>query len=220
MNDTQTDRPGTVLVALQLALLAMLAWQGVRGLLQGLRTDLTVDQLTGMRADGDRGDGHSALGVTVAKLQSALNVRSRLLRDTRTGETCMRPEIRATLTYSPMEVFVASEFAGDACIHDHILEHETRHVRAHEGQLDHASRQLEQAMRAHFANRIFYGRESALRAQLEDDIRTRWLPLAMSYLQEVRSLHERIDTPEEYARNQTACGGRIPRALAGRRPRR
>lgn len=178
-----------------------------------VRADLGIKALSGMRSDGARGEGHTALGMTVAKVQSSLTIGSRLLRDPTTGQKCIRPQIQATLTNSPMQVYVAREFADNACVYEHILGHEMRHVRAYQEQLEHASRKLEASMRGHFGNEVFYGDESALRAQLEDDMRTRWLPLAMSYLQEVRSLHAMIDTPEEYARNRTVCGGQVARVL-------
>jgi hypothetical protein len=135
------------------------------------------------------------------------------LRDPDTGEYCMRPSFRVTLSYNPIEVFVARELEPGSCPYREVLHHELRHVEAYRLQLSTAVENVGRSLRAHYADRIFYGDPETLRRELEQAIEQQWLPFAQHELEAVGKLHQGIDTPKEYRRYQTACDGEINRIL-------
>jgi hypothetical protein len=161
--------------------------------------------------------GQKTLGLTVARHASDFESERNGLRDPDTGEYCMRPSFQVTLSYNPIEVFVARELAPGSCPYQEVLHHELRHVEAYRQQLSTAVENVGRALRAHYADRIFYGDPESLRSELEKAIEQHWLPFAQHELEAVEKLHQGIDTAKEYRRYQTVCDGEINRILAADR---
>ncbi len=99
----------------------------------------------------------------------------------------------------------------------HIAQHELRHVNANQSQLEATADALSMVLKKAFGNRIFYGTQQEMKVQLEAAMSKDWFPWAQAKLKEVDAIHRSIDSPEEYARNATLCGGDVPRKL-GMRP--
>jgi hypothetical protein len=154
------------------------------------------------------------LGLTTAKQSSEIEYAQNGLQDPDTKAYCMRPRFDVTLSYDPIEIFVAREFEPGSCPDHEVLRHEQRHVAAYRQHLAVATQNLEQAMRAHFGDTIFYGDPARVQAELADAVAHRWLPLAQRELATVDAIQKSIDSPQEYAHYQTACGGEIVRALS------
>ncbi len=157
--------------------------------------------------------GEHTLGLTIARLGSDIEYEQNGLKDSDTKEYCMRPRFRVTLSYNPIEVLVAREIPLDSCGYHEVLHHEQRHVAAYREQLGKAVLNVEQAMRAYYGDTIYYGDPERLQNQLKDAVAQRWLPMAQHELAVVDKMHQQIDTPEEYRRNQTACHGELNRIL-------
>jgi hypothetical protein len=160
--------------------------------------------------------GEKTLGLTIARLGSDIEYEQNGLKDPDTKEYCMRPRFRVTLSYNPIEVFVAHEIPLDSCGYHEVLHHEERHVAAYREQLGKAVLNVEQAMRAYYGDTIYYGDPERLQNQLKEAIAQRWLPMAQHELAAVDKVHQQIDSPEEYQRNQTACHGELNRVLRKR----
>lgn len=130
----------------------------------------------------------------------------------RGSQHCMRPAIEVVFKPGTQTVNVAREFRPGSCGYQHILDHEHRHVQANRAHIAATARQLEQELRRSFGNAVFYADSpGALQQRLAESLKTGWIPYVDSLLASGRTAHQQIDSPEEYARNKTACGGEIAR---------
>jgi hypothetical protein len=172
---------------------------------------LSIAELT--QKEPPRQPRERTLGLTIAHYESTINFEQNGLRDSATGEYCMRPRFTVKLSYSPIEVYVGREIPRGSCAYAEVVRHEEKHVAAYVRQLRQAATAMEHAMRAYYGNVIFYGDADQLAAQLDYQVKQRWLPFAEEQLSAVDAVQQAIDSPEEYARNRAACNGEIARIL-------
>lgn len=175
----------------------------------------SVDDLTQLQRLPQ--DNARTLGLTEMRLGTSIQYRASTLQ--RRGETltCMRPSIEVTLSLDPHTVSVANEFEEGSCAYRHILAHEMRHVELNQQTLTLAADRMREGMRHSFGNKVYYGEPAELQERLTRHIREQWLPWVDAQMKHTLQRHRDIDTPEEYARNRTACGGEIARVLDGAR---
>lgn len=153
------------------------------------------------------------LGLTELQLGTRIAFRSPTLSHPSERLVCMRPAISVTLSLDPHVVSVASEFEDGSCAHRHILAHEMRHVQINQLTLAAAAERMREGMQQSFGNKVYYGEPKELQERLTRHIREQWLPWVDAQMKHTLQRHREIDTPEEYARNRTVCGGEIARTL-------
>ena len=157
--------------------------------------------------------GFHTLGLTEMRLGTSIDYRSPSLTHPNEPLACARPHITVTLSLDPHVVSVASEFPEGSCAHRHISEHEMRHVKVNQHTLDDTAARMRQGLLSSFENKVFYGTPAELEARFNRHIRDEWLPWVEAQMRHTLQLHREIDTPQEYARNRTACNGEIARVL-------
>lgn len=158
-------------------------------------------------------DNAYTLGLTEMQLGTRIALRSPTLSHPRERLVCMRPAITVTLSLEPHVVSVAREFDEGSCAHRHILAHEMRHVQVNQRTLTDAAERMREGMRRSFGNTIYYGEPDELQQRLTHHIQDQWMPWLDAQMKHTLQRHRAIDTPEEYARNRTVCGGEIARTL-------
>lgn len=156
--------------------------------------------------------GQVVLGLTESKVETNMAWGNNLLLHPDKKEACLRPSLKLTLNI-PQVVSIASEFAEGTCAFNDILRHELLHVRANQSHAEATARYMQKELTKFFGNRVFYGEEGMLTAQLKEAITQSWLPLAKAKMEEVGQRHNVIDSPTEYAKNEFVCGGSISRAI-------
>lgn len=169
----------------------------------------------GQLKHGSDGDAAGGPGVTLGNTHWApsysIGHTAHMVR--RGKEVCMRPAIEVVIRPGAQTVNVAREFLPSTCGYQHILDHEHRHVRANLELLTATTSQLEADLRKSFGNTVFYGGTSdSPEHRLAELLKVEWVPYVDSLLAGGKAAHQQIDSPEEYARNKTACGGEIARA--------
>ena len=147
------------------------------------------------------------------KLGTRIAYRSPTLTHPHEKAVCTRPHIVVTLSLDPHVVSVADAFEDGSCAHRHILAHEMRHVQVNQHTLDSTAERLREGLKDSFGNKIYYGSAAELQERLTRHIRDQWLPWVDAQMKHTLQRHREIDTPEEYARNRTVCGGEIARTL-------
>ncbi len=160
--------------------------------------------------------GKHTLGLTRTEMKTSIQWEGNYLVDSQSGRACMRPNFTIRLSVSPQTVYIAREFALGSCAYKHIAEHELRHVQANQRQLEQVAKQFDAELQAAFGSRIFYGTQKELRAQLQTAVEQDWFPAIKEHLAKVESVHEDIDSPQEYANNLKVCGGDIARVTGAR----
>lgn len=172
---------------------------------------LSYHELT--RMAGEDAGYRWVLGLTRPALRVEAKWGFTSLQDRRTGQSCIRPALQMTLRYQPVLVYVGREFVEDACAFDFVYAHEMRHVDVHVRRLREVSLQLQSELQNRLAGSTHIGQRDDLERRLKAEIGNYWVPRAERDLKDVRRQHAAIDTPEEYARAQTACDGRVARYL-------
>ena len=162
-------------------------------------------------------DNAYTLGLTEMKLGTRISYRSPTLTHPREQAVCTRPNIVVTLSLEPHVVSVANEFAEGSCAYRHILAHEMRHVEVNQHTLESTAERLREGLKSSFGNKVYYGSATELQERLTRHIRDQWLPWVDAQMKHTLQRHREIDTPQEYARNRTVCGGEIARTLDGMR---
>lgn len=171
-----------------------------------------VAMLTGRPTMFREGGAHT-LGLTEATFRLDVSWKGDVLMDSLSRMGCTRPRVTVHLKVGPQQVFVGKEFPQSGCAFWEIAKHELRHVTANQEQAEKVAQVLQEELRKSFGNRIFYGNPDELKAAFTDTLENEWMPWAKDQFSQVEKVHESIDTPEEYARNNTMCGGEVPKAL-------
>lgn len=179
--------------------------------------DKSVGLLELQKKAGSLAKNGTVLGLTTANLSISFEWKENLYAHG--SQSCMRPRILARMAITPQTVYVAREFEQNACVYEDILAHEMRHVRVNQDYLQRAARYLERSLSEFFGDRVFYGDGPTMKKQLETAVRESWMPMAQAVFNQSRGAQERIDSREEYARNQKICGGAVPRILGAAKVR-
>jgi hypothetical protein len=98
-----------------------------------------------------------------------------------------------TVGWRDTTLYVIRELKRNQCAFDHVLEHEEEHIRIY--------RRARETLEARI-------REAAKTLSLQEAAEREVLA--------VRAAHRAHDSPEEYAKNDTACNGRVRRLAYGR----
>lgn len=163
--------------------------------------------LTRMKAQSERNS--YVLGLTRTESRVSVNLNGPILQDRASGYECVAPQIKVTLFYAPIVVFIGREFAPGTCAYKHILAHEMRHLKTY---LDHLPR-VEHTVRGALARRFgtvpLYAPIGQAQGLLEREIDRSWMPYMKRELGAVEALQAAIDTPQEYARLSKVCKGEV-----------
>jgi hypothetical protein len=149
------------------------------------------------------------LGLTRAQGQLSIGIDGELIRDPLSGYECVAPRIDVQLYYTPIVIYVGSEFAPGTCAYQEILAHEMRHLKAYRDHLPKVEVTVRKALADRFGNRPLYARTGQANASLKREIDTGWMPYMKRELASVEEQQALIDTPEEYGRLSRICKGEV-----------
>lgn len=170
-------------------------------------TDFThsIAQLTRKHSAGARS---RTLGLAEAELGYAIDTRIQTYGNPRSGPECVSPQIKVTLSYNPMTVYVASEYKKGTCQFDEVWRHEMRHVAVYRKHLATARAELEQELRKVISAPYYsFDTPGQGKQYLNEAIQSFWAERINHYIQGAREKQAAVDTPEEYARMAKTCGG-------------
>jgi len=171
-------------------------------------TDFTRSyaELTRMGVDADPNE--RVIGLTRARIGHSATITVVGIEEPRSRRVCVRPEIRIELSLTPMTVFVGREFRGDDCRRAVIIEHELKHVAVYREMQEAMAREARDEITRAYGNTAmeFASRDEAQR-EIEAALSGYLGPLLERSTREVRQRQAAVDTPAEYARVASACGG-------------
>ena len=151
---------------------------------------------------------HRTLGLTKTEFRQEVALELQGIAESGGGRSCSRPHIVLDLTMAPMTVYVASELADDACSHAAVLAHEMKHVAAFREHMADTARKLEAELPQLFGQRIITARDAeAGEAQVREALRAFLGEFIAANTAELKERHAAVDSAEEYARVNGACGG-------------
>ena len=149
------------------------------------------------------------LGLTRTESQMDLSINGSLLQDRLSGYECISPQIKVTLSYAPIVIYIGREFKPGTCSYEEILAHEMRHLKTYLEHLPKVETVVRKALADRFDNKPLYAKAGQARASLQREIDTGWVPFIKRELTRVEAAQARIDTPQEYARLSRVCKGEV-----------
>lgn len=149
------------------------------------------------------------LGLTRTESRVAIGLDGPMLQDPGSGYECVAPQISVKLTYSPIVIYVGSEFAPGSCGYKEILAHEFRHMQAYMDHLPKVELQVRTALARRFEDKPLYAPSGTARSALAREIDSGWLPYIKAEMAKVEIVQNVIDAPAEYARLGKTCNGEI-----------
>jgi hypothetical protein len=163
------------------------------------------------RMNENMGARHRTVGLTQARLAYESTLETKGLEDRRGGRICARPSIRVMFTATPMTIYVAREFADDSCRRTAILAHEMKHVAVYRQYLAEIVAMAKRDLPALYGDQLVYAADAkasqeALRARLRDFMQE----FMQARYAEVKARQAQVDTPDEYASLERACGSLPP----------
>lgn len=175
--------------------------------------DRTVPELTARSAKGSPVDSRRrTLGLTTAASRSAISISYRHRTDTATGKSCVSPLIEVSVGYTSMRVDVASEFRPGSCAYGQIRAHEDMHVHIYKVNLARTVEALQAEMGQHFAGGPYLSDGTRLESYFEE-AKKEWSAHISRKLAAVDSQQAAFDSPAEYRRLGSSCGGTIAKVL-------
>jgi hypothetical protein len=149
---------------------------------------------------------HRTVGLTKGNFSHRTTLEVSGIEDARNHRACGRPTIRVVISASPLTVYVASEYARDACRARLILEHEMKHVAVYREVLPAAAGRLRRELRAVFGSAYHSGGEmGAVQAELGKRLDAELSRFMAETNVELRARNAAVDSAEEYARFDRPC---------------
>ncbi len=149
------------------------------------------------------------LGVTRAQGGLSVDTKWSMLRNPLTGQECLAPKLVVYLHYTPITIYVGSEFEPGTCAYQEILAHEMRHLKVYLDHLPKVELTVRKALADRFAKKPRYARVGQGGAALQREIETTWMPFMKRELEGAEAKQVGIDSAEEYARLSRICQGEV-----------
>ena len=149
------------------------------------------------------------LGLTKTESRVSIGAGGPTLRDPLSGYECIAPKITVSLFYSPVIIYIGSEFSPGTCAYKQILAHEMRHLNTYLDHLPKVEAVVRAALAKRFDNKPLYAPAGQVKALMQQEINTGWLPFIKKEMAKVELLQSAIDTPKEYARLSKVCKGEV-----------
>ncbi len=154
------------------------------------------------------------LGLTRGNAIVRFSFHAQSLVDRSGRWECFSPQLTLTYGFSPMTVFVASEFPEGSCAYKEIYAHELRHVKVYQAHLQDIEKSLLETLNRRFATGgPWRGPVGRKEAELQQELDGRWVPYVEREIARADAAQALIDTPQEYERVANACNGDIKRRL-------
>jgi hypothetical protein len=146
------------------------------------------------------------LGITKANLTQDLSFNNTGLIQPGSGRLCTRPHVKVLLSFTPMEVMIASNFPVNSCKYREVYLHEMRHVNTYAEFLPDAAAEVQEHLTEALGDQVYYFNNSEEAHQtLETLLNSMWMPYLNAKMEQVEHEQDKIDTLEEYDRLAHVC---------------
>jgi hypothetical protein len=146
------------------------------------------------------------LGITKAQLTKDLTFDHSGLEQPGTGRICSRPQVKVVLSFTPIQVLLASSFAANSCRYREVYAHEMRHVNTYVDFLPTVTAEVQEQLRVALGSEVHYFKDAAeAKVTMDRLVNSMWMPYLTAKLEQVEQQQRDIDTFEEYDRLTHAC---------------
>ena len=151
------------------------------------------------------------LGIT--HYEPVIEFRAPILERTMPdGSFCAHVEhIDALVGYRNITIYIARELTADSCSAQHVMTHEQRHVAVNRALLKEYTPLIEERLYSYFRlyGRIIGPDAGFAQTMVREKASAILNEMTQKMLGENQRRQRLVDSPEEYARNNVACNGRI-----------
>lgn len=148
----------------------------------------------------------AVLGITKANLRKELSFDNAGMEQRGSGRLCTRPHVKVLLSFTPMQVLIASDFPTNSCKFNEIYTHEMRHVNAYTDYLPKVAADVKKQLESALGPDVHYFKDKAeAHATLETLLNSMWMPYLTAKMELVEQEQAQIDTFEEYERLSKVC---------------
>jgi hypothetical protein len=175
----------------------------------GYRVDNSLSYRALTRIKRPVPEGGFVLGLTRAESRVAISVEGAILDDPETGQECLLPQVRISLSYLPIVVYIGREFAPGTCAYREILAHEMRHLKAYVDYLPKVESRVRETLTRRFDARPVLAPRGQALAGVRQELDGRWMPFVKGEMARAKALQAGIDSPAEYARLGKLCQGEV-----------
>jgi hypothetical protein len=153
-------------------------------------------------------DTHRTLGLTRTQFRQQLAIELNGLSDGSGKRSCARPSVVLDLSMAPLTVYIASELRGNDCGYAAVQEHEMKHVAAFREHLAASARRLGDELPRVFGQRVINAADAqAGEAEVQRALQEYLNDFKAASTRELELRQAAVDSDEEYARVNGACGG-------------
>jgi hypothetical protein len=183
----------------------------------GYRVDNSLSYRALTRIKRPAQEGGFVLGLTRAESRVAISVEGAILDDPESAQECLLPQVRISLSYLPIVVYIGREFAPGTCAYREILAHEMRHLKAYVDYLPKVESRVRATLGRRFDARPVYAPRGQSLARVQAELDGRWMPFIKREMGKAKALQAAIDSPGEYARLSKLCQGEVQSLIGSTR---
>ncbi len=188
--------------------------------ISAFQADIRIDNTVGSRVLHTRAQhvygGDQMLGMTALKSRVEIDIDGPALVDRDLARECIAPLINVTLSYHPMDVFIAREFSPVSCSYRAILEHEMQHVQRYRDNLPRVEALVRAELSKRYRDGPLYAASGMGLNMLQADVDSWLRPMIQGEFRKIETLQHELDTEEESARLSLACHGELASNLGTR----
>ena len=156
---------------------------------------------------------HRVLGLTTSELSWEIGSEFKSLPLGNPDIHCARPNINIEVEVNYHVVHIAKELPLESCEYNFVHDHEYDHVKINRDNMQRYIKEIVADFKNHFPNKILYGPSEKLNSEMQKAMSNEWLPFIKEVTAKMEAegmkRHNNIDTPEEYAKGNTVCSGKI-----------
>lgn len=176
-------------------------------------TSKSLAEIQGLGAGANVVPHYDSITLGVARYRPIIEFRAPMIRKPLSdGTTCARvKKVDATIGYKDVTIFLAKELTSDQCSIRHVLEHEQKHIAVNRAVLNKYANLIQIKLQEYFKLYGMFRVPNPDYAQtlLNEKVDAIFKESAQQMTEENRRRQRAIDTPEEYAKNNTVCSGHI-----------
>ncbi len=156
---------------------------------------------------------HESVVLGITHYNPVLEFHATLIKKTMSsGLYCAKVKsVNARIGYTNITVYIAREFPEGTCEFDHVMTHEQKHVTVNRELLEEFTPLIEERLKDYFR---LYGTFQVEQPNFADSlinekVKAVFSEMAQKMLLENQRRQKLVDSPEEYAKNNTACNGNV-----------
>jgi hypothetical protein len=153
-----------------------------------------------------------SLGLTRVERSVEQQLSLSTLRSSADARVCARPQLDLALVLRRADIYVARELVSNECLTAAVWHHELRHFAIWQETLSRAAAELEGLLHREYEEPVLGASEAEIQAQIEGDLRERWMREVDALIARGDVEHELLDGRDSVGHADWCDGALVRRA--------